>query len=61
MADGAHAIFIRDSRSCTGNFFSDEDVLRSIGVTDLRHYALDPSTDPLPDLFTRDGVTPTTG
>src|SRR5437870_1030718 len=41
MADAAHAILIKGSRSCTGNFFSDEEVLRSIGVTDLRHYLSD--------------------
>jgi citronellol/citronellal dehydrogenase len=54
MADAAHAILIQDSRSCTGNFFSDEEALRSIGVTDLRHYAVDPSAELLPDIFTRD-------
>src|SRR5262249_23285639 len=52
MADAAHAILIQGSRSCTGHFFSDEEVLRSIGITDLRHYAIDPSADLLPDLFT---------
>jgi citronellol/citronellal dehydrogenase len=57
MADAAHAILIQGSRSCTGNFFSDEEVLRSIGVTDLRQYAVDPSTEPLPDIFTRDFTT----
>ena len=60
MADAAHAILVQDSRSCTGNFFTDEEVLRGIGVIDLRHYAIDPSADLLPDIFTRDGVTPTT-
>jgi citronellol/citronellal dehydrogenase len=55
MADAAHAILTRDSHSCTGNFFTDEEVLCSIGVTDLRHYAVDPSSDLLPDIFTREG------
>jgi hypothetical protein len=36
-------------------------VLRGIGASDLRHYAIDPSADLLPDIFTRDGVTLTTG
>jgi citronellol/citronellal dehydrogenase len=54
MADAAHAILIRDSRSCTGNFFTDEEVLQSMGITDLRHYAVDPSTELLPDIFTRE-------
>jgi citronellol/citronellal dehydrogenase len=54
MADAAHAILTRESRTCTGNFFSDEEVLHSIGITDLRHYAVDPTADLLPDIFTRD-------
>jgi citronellol/citronellal dehydrogenase len=54
MADAAHAILTRDSRSCTGNFFSDEEVLQSIGITDFRPYAVDPTAELLPDIFTRD-------
>src|SRR5579863_678274 len=38
MADAAHVILTRASRECTGNFFIDDDVLRSIGVTDLAKY-----------------------
>lgn len=38
MSDAAHAILTRDSRTCTGNFFLDEDVLRSEGVTDFSKY-----------------------
>jgi citronellol/citronellal dehydrogenase len=51
MADAAHWILVQPSRECTGNFFIDEDVLRTAGVTDLRRYATDPSKSPLPDLF----------
>lgn len=54
MAEAAHAILVRDSRTCTGNFFTDEEMLRSIGMTDLQHYAVDPSAELLPDIFTRD-------
>jgi citronellol/citronellal dehydrogenase len=57
VADAAHAILTRDSRSCTGNFFSDKEVHHSIGVDDLRHYAVDFSTELLPDLFMRDFTT----
>ena len=32
MADAAHAILTRDSRSCTGNFFIDDEVLAQEGV-----------------------------
>jgi citronellol/citronellal dehydrogenase len=39
IADAAHAILTRESRSCTGNFFIDEEVLRAEGVTDFSGYA----------------------
>lgn len=51
MADAAHAILVRDSRHCTGNFFIDESVLAESGVTDLRPYAVDPDADLRPDFF----------
>jgi citronellol/citronellal dehydrogenase len=51
MADAAHAIFLRDSRSCTGNFFIDEAVLRQEGVTDFEQYAVSPGTKLYKDLF----------
>jgi citronellol/citronellal dehydrogenase len=53
MADAAHAILLRDSRGCTGNFFIDEDVLRAAGATSLEGYRAAPDGAPLePDLFT---------
>ena len=51
VADAAHAILLRDSRACTGNFFIDEEVLRAEGVTDLAPYAVAPGQPLLPDLF----------
>ena len=51
MADAAHAIFVRDPRSCTGNFFLDDEVLTEEGVTDLGEYAVDPSQELQGDLF----------
>ena len=52
LADAAHAILNRDSRTCTGNLFIDEDVLAQEGVTDLGKYAVVPgNTRFLPDLF----------
>jgi citronellol/citronellal dehydrogenase len=51
MADAAHAILTRDSRSCTGNFFIDEDLLREAGVTDFAKYLVKPGAEPLPDFF----------
>ncbi len=51
MADAAYAIVNRDSKSCTGNFFIDEDVLRETGVEDFGAYAVDPSKTLFKDLF----------
>jgi citronellol/citronellal dehydrogenase len=51
VADAAHAIFVRDSRACTANFFIDEDVLREAGVTDFSRYAVDASVGLVDDLF----------
>lgn len=51
MADAAHAILARDSRTGTGQFLIDDDVLRSIGMTDFDAYAVTPGTELLPDFF----------
>ncbi len=51
VADAARAVVLRDSRTCTGNFFIDEDVLREEGVTDLSKYAAVPGNELYPDLF----------
>ena len=52
MAEAAHAILVRASRTCTGEFFTDEEVLRGEGVTDFRPFAVNPEKDLLPDIFT---------
>ena len=51
MADAAHAILMRDSRSCSGNFFIDENVLREAGVEDFEPYAVETGTPLFRDLF----------
>ena len=51
MADAAHAVLTRDSRTTTGNFFFDDQVLAEAGVTDLDRYAVKPGTWLYPDLF----------
>jgi citronellol/citronellal dehydrogenase len=51
MADAAHVILARPSRECTGNFFIDEDLLRSVGVTDFAQYQVVPGADLIPDFF----------
>jgi citronellol/citronellal dehydrogenase len=51
VADAAYAIFRRDSRVHTGNFYIDEAVLREEGVTDFEPYAVTPGTRLYGDLF----------
>lgn len=51
MADAAHAILVRHSRTCTGRFFIDDEVLAEEGITDLSCYAVTPGTELLPDFF----------
>jgi citronellol/citronellal dehydrogenase len=51
MADAAYAILVRDSRSCTGNFFVDDEVLSAEGVSDFEQYAVTPGAELLPDFF----------
>ena len=52
VADAAHAVLARSSRSCTGNFFTDEEVLRGEGVTDFTGYSLGAPEDRLAhDIF----------
>jgi citronellol/citronellal dehydrogenase len=51
MADAAHVILTRDSRSHTGNFYIDDEVLASVGVTDLEKYAVQPGHKLMGDLF----------
>jgi len=51
VADAAHAILVRDSRSVTGRFFIDDEALAEAGVTDLDDYAVVPGAPLLKDLF----------
>lgn len=52
MSDAAYAVLVRDPRSCTGNFFLDDEVLAEEGVTDLSGYRAVPNGGPLmADLF----------
>ncbi len=51
MGDAAHAILTQDSRSCTGNFFIDDDVLRDAGISDLEDYSVEKGADLAPDFF----------
>lgn len=52
VADAAHAVLVRGARTCTGNFFTDEQILQEEGVTDLTGYSLGAPEDGLiPDIF----------
>ena len=51
MADAAHVILTRESRSCTGNFFIDDEVLAEAGVTDFDRYKVDPDSELMGDFF----------
>ena len=52
LADAAYIIFNRPSTECTGNFFVDDEVLASEGITDLEKYSVTPGTkDFLLDFF----------
>jgi citronellol/citronellal dehydrogenase len=52
LADSAYVILNRDSRTFSGHFCIDDEVLASEGTTDLSAYAFAPGTQPLvTDLF----------
>lgn len=52
MADAAYLILNKDSKSNTGNFYVDEEVLRASGIADFDQYAVVPGTkDLLKDFF----------
>jgi len=51
MADATYGIITSDSKEVTGNFFIDEDYLRTTGVSDFSEYALNPNVPLCTDLF----------
>jgi citronellol/citronellal dehydrogenase len=51
MADAAYVILNRPARECTGNFFIDDEVLATDGVTDFDKYAVSPGAPLMPDFF----------
>ena len=44
MGDAVHTIVTSDSAKTTGNFFIDDEVMASVGVTDFSKYRMDPNT-----------------
>jgi len=51
VADAAHAILTSNARKNTGNFYTDEGVLRENGVTDFSQYSIKPGAPLIPDLY----------
>ncbi|KAK8383121.1 hypothetical protein O3P69_011562 [Scylla paramamosain] len=51
MADAAYAMLSKDSRTYTGHFAVDDEVLKAEGITDLDQYAVDPTCPLMPDFF----------
>ena len=51
VSDAAWAILTRDSRTCTGGFLIDEEVLAEEGETDFDKYAVKPGTPLVNDFF----------
>ena len=52
LADTAYIILNREAKTTTGNFFVDDEVLASEGITDLEKYSVKPgTTDFLLDFF----------
>ena len=50
MSDSAYVILTSKSTSTNGNYFIDDEVLASVGVTDLTKYKCDPNNSEK-DLF----------
>lgn len=51
LADAAYYILSRSAKDCSGNFFVDDEVLASEGITDLDQYAMVPGIELMPDFF----------
>ena len=51
VADAAFHVLLQSPRSCTGNFFIDEEVLAAAGITDLAPYAVNPGQKLMTDIF----------
>lgn len=59
MADAVYALICKDSRSTTGNFFIDEEILSKEGITDYSMYACNPANEAnlMLDFFLDDNLT----
>ena len=51
VADAAFYLLQRSSKECTGNSFTDEEILAQEGIRELDDYAVNPGSKLYPDLF----------
>nr|XP_054764384.1 hydroxysteroid dehydrogenase-like protein 2 isoform X2 [Lytechinus pictus] len=51
VSDAAYAIFLKDSSTFTGNYFIDDEIMRSEGITDLEQYSCVKGSPLLPSFF----------
>jgi citronellol/citronellal dehydrogenase len=51
LADAAHLILTQPSKTFSGRFVIDEELLREHGTTDFSKYAVTPGVEPMPDFF----------
>lgn len=58
LADAAHALFQKPSRSFTGQFLIDDVFLSEEGVRDFEKYRVDPTKPLMPDFFVPDDIPP---
>ena len=58
IADAAHAVFLKDSRTFSGHFLIDDTFLFENGARDFDRYRVDPSVDLAPDFFVPDDSKP---
>ncbi|MET0532495.1 MAG: NAD(P)-dependent oxidoreductase [Microvirga sp.] len=58
LADAAHAIFQKPSKSFSGHFLIDDVFLSGEGVSDFEKYRVDPSKPLMPDFFVPDDTPP---
>src|SRR5437763_15986738 len=61
LADAAHAIFAKPSKSFSGHFLIDDTFLAGEGVTDFDKYRVDPGQPLAPDFFVPDDAKPPAG
>jgi citronellol/citronellal dehydrogenase len=61
MADAAYFVFLKPSRSFTGNFLIDDTFLAGEGITDFEKYRVDPDEPLAPTFFVPDEPPPPPG